>query len=211
MTDSAQGSAPADSPPETDDRTLTWWPIAGAAIIAAIVALVIFFVGAGEDNRNGSRIEDDGALSCPPASIGSAAKSEDKVPTTPSGIDGKKWLVPDTPARFVVVCKFAAAPQDAPRRGSDTQFEGRVLLDAGTTRAAVRQLHKVPKARDGLVCAQYVGPGKPSYLLGFTFDTGIVWVWVPGEHCSPATNGEFDTNEDLVPDVARAYSTKRWP
>lgn len=191
------------------DRTLTWWPIAGAAIIAALVAVAIFSFGAGEDNRTGSKVEGDGALSCPTGYLRSKSDGNDRVPADPSGVDGQAALVPDVAPRHVAVCRYQPAPETE-KQDVDLPLDGRAVLESGQ-RAAAAELSRATKSTGPRVCTQQLVRDQPSYLVGFTFSTGVVWVSVPGDRCVPSSNGQFATDVNLRPDVAAAFTSKTWP
>lgn len=209
MTDDTRDESASEGRPASADRTLSWLPLVGAAVLAIVVAVVVFLVGAGKDNRGGSRVDDDGALACPGTYAGSVTDITRRVPAVPSGVDGEADLVPNAQPRYVAICRYRAAPNA--RTGVDLPIDGRVVLD-DNERGAARFLSNADKATKTAACDLPAGArDQPSYLLGFTFSTGIVWVSIPGSGCQNASNGEFVTKDDLRTVTNDAFRTKVWP
>lgn len=204
--DAASSTTAVEAP---RDRTLTWWPLVGAAVIAALVAVAIFSFGAGEDNRSGSRVDNDGALACPAGYSRSQPNGKNRVPADPSGVDGDTSLVPDVLPTFVAVCRYVPS-KDPSRRKQDIPLDGRVVLSAGQ-RDAARQMSAAKRSTEPQVCAARYAPDKTAYLVGYTFSTGVVWVSVPGDRCVLSSNGKFVTGVDFYADAARAYTSRAWP
>lgn len=191
------------------DRTLTWWPIAGAAIVAAIGVGVIVIFGSGTTNRLGLQTDSSGALKCPStyvqARVTDSANPGAWVPTKSVGVDGSKYLVPDTKPQHVTVCHYSAEGSTLAKETS-LPLRGSKILMSGQS-AMTKSLSKAPKAAASRnPCTT---PGDP-YLIGVVIPTGAVWVSVPDDGCQVATNGEFATSIDLRAQTVAAYQSGAW-
>jgi len=192
------------------ERSLTWMPIVGAAVIALIGVIVIVVVGSGHDDRTGLKTDSDGALVCPAVYkqepvTGRASTPRAYVPLRPTGIDGSQDLVPDTKPLHVTVCRYA--PQSVTlSRSAAIPVDGRRVLTSGG-QALTRALSKAPKS--GIKVGACSGPGT-TYMMGFVFATGAAWVTVPGTACQSITNGVYDSSVDIRDQVVAAFASGAW-
>ncbi|MGI8677421.1 MAG: hypothetical protein ACR2LX_01780 [Jatrophihabitans sp.] len=190
----------AQEPPP--DKSLTWMPLLGAAVVAAVVVLILVLTGSGKENHLGTATDADGALSCPKTyEVNSTAW----VPIDPAGVDGKKSLVPDTKPGHATVCHYPTS--GSPTERGDARLAGRRTL-GGDLRAITRGLSKLPKSPAQTCAARQAAPGG-SYLLGLNFATGVVWVSAPGEECLGSTNGVYQTSTVRTA-VQSAYDARAW-
>lgn len=199
---------------EPDDRTLTWWPIAGAAIVAALVVLVIVLAGPGEDNHVGSKIDNGGALVCPDsyeqrAFVRNGKIQKPWVPVEPTGVGGDTTLVPDTEPSHVTLCQYSSTRTDTDN-AVEVKLSGHRTLDSGL-REVTKDLTDEPKRQSSSTGCTSSGGAKEDYLIGLRFATGLLWVSVPANDCLGATNGKFVTGSSLTARVTRAYEARAWP
>jgi hypothetical protein len=191
------------------DRTLTWWPIVGAAIVAAIGVGSIIVFGSGSEDRLGLQTDNDGALTCPTSyvqeAVTDALHPRAWVPIQSVGLDGTKYLVPDTKPQHVTVCHYSAAGTTLATKAS-LPLLGSKSVTSGLS-AFGKSLSKVPKA--GPSSEPCTTPGDP-YLIGVVIPTGAVWVSVPDDGCQVVTNGEYDTSVDLRGETIAAYQSGAW-
>ncbi|GAB2471270.1 hypothetical protein [Jatrophihabitans fulvus] len=192
----------ARPPQPRGDRTLTWWPLVGAAVLAAIVLTVIFTSGAGDDNRVGSKTDDNGALECPAEY--KLRTDSFWVPLEPSGVDGKARTVPNVKPGHVTVCRYTAPPSS--RGSGDVALDGTRVLSSGLA-TMTQRLSKAPEAPEGTRAGK-VGPGGEIYLVGATFATGYVWISAP---VKAGSNGQFVTSADVHLAAEQAFDTGAWP
>ncbi|SHH20640.1 hypothetical protein SAMN05443575_3427 [Jatrophihabitans endophyticus] len=195
----------ADATSTRADRSLTWWPLVGAAVIAGLVALLIATVG-GNDERAGRHVDSAGALSCP-STYHLPYKVFGWVPTDAAGVDGKKSLVPDARPSHVTVCRYDAVVN----KTTDADLGGHVTLTEGLAAAATELSRTAGSSSEPQPITEPIGRHKDTvYLAGFTFATGIVWVSTYGGGVSGATNGQFHTTARLQERLATAYRTRAW-
>jgi hypothetical protein len=199
------------------NRSLTWWPIGGAAAIAVVAILVVVLVGSGGDNRTGARTAKGGSLVCPgtyeqhPRSEGDNLKGW--VPIQATGVDGGSSLVPpdkgsDSAPRHVSLCAYDAAAAD-PSRTVEVKLSGSRTLTSGAA-ALAKQLSAAPAAPTSAgECTTPRAPGT-DYLIGLVYSTGKIWVSVPADTCLVISNGQYATSEDLRAKVRTAYATRSW-
>ena len=190
------------------DRTLTWWPFVGAAIIAAIGIGVIVLVGSGTQNRDGLATDDNGALTCPTTylqnALDVATVPRAWVPVKGTGVDGTSALVPDSKPQDVTICHYGSAGTLGQARPA--------LLGQGVTltqgqQAMAKALSAYPAAADAQRRCTTAGD---YYLAGFVFGGGAIWVAVPDDGCQNVTNGDFEVSADIRPQIVSAYQTRHW-
>ena len=192
------------------DRSLTWLPIVGAAVIALIGVIVIVVVGSGKDTRVGLKTDDDGALVCPDTYTLSAVTGVKSVPRAwvplrPTGVDGGADLVPDTKPLHVTICRY-------PATGVSLSHSTKIRLGGSRTvktnvAAMTKSLSKA--ARSSLASGTCTGPDT-TYMVGFVFATGVAWVTLPGTGCQHITNGVWDTTAALRDQVVAAFDSGAW-
>lgn len=218
MSQNGDESAPhddADLNDEPADRTLTWWPILGAAIVAALVGAVIVFTGPGEDHNLGAKTDGSGALTCPDSYEQRAFVADGKVqkpwvPAEPSGVGGEDRLVPNTAPSHVTLCKYRST-QSSTGSAVEVKLSGHTTLKNGV-RQVTKDLSDEPKRESSsTTCTDTRGAVSDNYLVGFVFATGLLWVSVPNNDCLGVTNGQFVTGSSLTDRVARAYGSRTWP
>lgn len=196
---------PDTAEPAPPDKSLSWFPFAGAIVVAVIAVVVVALVGSGSDRHLGTSTDADASLQCPKTyEIGSVAW----VPIGPAGVNGKKRLVPDTKPGHATVCRYPTAGNPT-ERSQDTRLSGRRTL-GGDLRAVTRTLSKTPGGSpDEQTCRNGQGGDSESYLMGLTFPTGVIWVSAPGDECLGSTNGEFHT-ASVRPQLRSAYHAGAW-
>lgn len=212
--DSTERAQVDDDHLEPDDRTLTWWPIIGAAMVAALVVAVIVFTGAGEDHNLGAKTDGSGALVCPDTYEQRAFVRDGKVqkpwvPLEPSGVGGDATLVPDTAPSHVTLCLYQGS-QGETTNAVEVKLSGHRLLESGL-RGVTKDLSNEPKRESSSTSCTETRDSQDNYLLGFVFATGLLWVSVPSNDCLGVTNGKFVTGANLADRVSRAYGTRTWP
>ncbi len=183
------------------ERRLSWGPIAGALVIAAVVGLIVFLVGSKTDNSKGTRTNSDGSLICPSSYLRSGTDVV-WVPGKPSGFDGTKSLVPNVTPTHISVCVYSSSRADGPITLSHhtTLTSG---LDIATT-----YLSGLPKTSSELAVPNTSGGKQTFYLLGITFAAGDVWVAAPG--ASGASNGTFATATPIASKVQATIKDRAW-
>jgi hypothetical protein len=177
--------------------------VAALACAALLVAGVIGLVSL---SRGSSSIAPATAqsLTCP-------ATASHGVPATPSGVNGKARLVPvETPTR-VVVCAYIA-PRSPEFKGSPVATSGAVTL-TGNLAGVATDLTWVPPSIPGQqesCTSNLAATDGDEYLIGLNYSGATVWVAAHGNHCSGATNGRFNTNENIAGWAASWYRAGHW-
>ena len=190
----------------------TWLPIAAAAAAVAALVGLTFALGPGQNRGapSASSLSSTAAssttaspLTCPTKYV-HAMRGKLWVPAPPRGVDATAHLAPDETPAHVVVCAYVT-PTSLALTGAK-QLTG----DLAATTATLTRLprHDPSPAR---VCATYMTPAdSENYLIGLTFSRGTLWVSVPGQHCQGASNGVFDTDQNLRDYAAASYRSGRW-
>lgn len=188
---------------------MSWWPIGGAAIVAAIGIGAIVIFGGGTSQQLGLRTDDSGALTCPSTYVQQRVTDRVNpgawVPVKSVGVDGSKYLVPDTKPQHVTICHYSAAGTTLAKKAS-LPLRGSKVLTAGQ-QAMAKTLSTAPKA--GASRGPCTPPGDP-YLIGVVIPTGAVWVAVPEDGCQVVTNGEYATSVDIRAETIAAYQSGAW-
>lgn len=193
-----------DTTDAPSDRSLSWWPLVGAAVIVGLVVVLLLVAGSGGGDRIGTKTDSDGALTCPPTY--KVHDFDHWVPTDASGVNGKKKLVPDAKPSHVTICRYAYA---TPSRGKTVhaKLSGHRTLTNGL-RALTGDLSKLHKSNSDGGGILVVGETQSVYLIGLTFASGVVWVSVPDGNS--ASNGQFTTSSALHGKVAKAFESRAW-
>lgn len=214
-------------PPE-GRRASTWLAALTAAACVLIVATVALFVANRGNHHAPAPVAKPpspapGATNASPATVAGhpvrpvppirscpadmptnpTGTSDYWIPQPPKGIDTAKSVVPlDTPAR-AIVCAYL--------HGNHGKLSGIRTLDGdlATIPADLAWLPPVSQPDKHPCASYYAVTDGDYYLMALSYPGGRMWLAIPGQHCSGASNGKFLAH-NLGPQADTAYRTGRW-
>ena len=202
-------------------RRASPWLAAAVAVCVLVVATVALFV----TNRVNHHATPGGLAHDPPASAQHPSPSAQQpvapirscpaelptraagasgywIPQPPKSIDAATGFIPlDTPAH-AIVCAYP--------HGNHGKLTGTRTLD-GDLSTIPADLAWLPPARpDKHPCASYAAVTDGDYyLMALSYPRGAMWLAIPGQHCSGASNGPFIA-QNLRAQADTAYRTGNW-
>jgi hypothetical protein len=201
-----------DAPPAPRDGRYTWLPVAAAAVLAGALVLVAILLNLGNSNADpsyGKRVDTHGALLCPKTYRQvTDAHPRVWVPVKPNQISARKRLTSTKKPTNAVVCGYLTGSTLAPTRlaRATVPLTARHVLAKKAAQTLNTTFGAVPAGAPSTVCADNIAvTDGDDYLVGFTYDSGTLWVSTPGNHCKGASNGSFRTVTNLRSVAAAAY------
>ena len=184
-------------PGQHSRRTRWLAPVAAAAVVVAVAGG--WFAA---DQLTGSSHKAPVAGSTDECPTAYPSNNTYWVPSKPSVAGADDRLVPDVTPESMQVCAYL--------HEDNGQLTGQQAVTSNLS-AAAQTLTWLPRNMGSHPCALYYAvTDGDNYLIELSYPDGVIWLGAPGNHCSGASNGDFETRANLRQFAADAYSVGAW-
>ncbi|MDT4935424.1 MAG: hypothetical protein QOK11_3316 [Pseudonocardiales bacterium] len=195
--------------PRLTRHARTSWVASSAAAVCVLLVAVGVWVSRQDHHESGTAsgkttVEPSLPLASCPGEFGPFTDAVAlALPQPATGFAASERLVPNQTPTRAVLCSYLHTSHGA--------LTGLRTMTAGLSKLGA-ELASLPRTRvEDQPCATYAtATDFDTYLLGLSYPKARVWIAIPGNHCSGASNGSIEVI-NLRIDAEAAYRTGAWP